>query len=619
MTSKYFSRIVALSAFILLITAGGCKKYLDQKPITSVTSSVVFSDIPSTYKALAGVYSRLVGDAGYGIRLSLYYPLDNDEMQGPTGASDNDRRDIARYSATPGNAQLTNPFNQLFQGIEFANICIDNIPKMDLYSNGSDKEKKQLQRMYGEALTLRAQFYFEAIRNWGDLPAHFLPAAAQVNSDPFPSRVSLDTLYNHLLNDLKTAEDLVPWRNEVTAIGDALDERITKGAVKGLRARIALFRGGYALRQNGTMQRGSDYLTYYQIAKSECTDIMNSGQHSLNPSFRSLWKDQVNARTVSDPNGELMFQASAIGGSSPEDTKLGYYNGPRVNNFGNSSVNPLPTYLYLFDSTDTRRDVTVCPYFTNLNSTRAGQAITNLVDGKYRRDWITNPVVSPTDAVQYFGLKWQILRYSDVLLMYAEADNELSAGPTAAAYNAINMVRRRGYGKPIGTPDATVDIPAGLSKDDFFKALVRERALELGGEGIRKYDLIRWNLLATVITETKANLLKMSTSTAMVNPSYMAGYPSYCLTSALPTFMYLINNTTSDNSNIGGLWNNSLYKTAPTTTPTGTTKITWVGAAVNTTALARFATGFVTGKGELLPIPQPAIDANFNLKQNPGY
>ena len=69
---------------------------------------------------------------------------------------------------------------------------------------------------------------------------------------------------------------MVPWRDELTAIGDAVDERITKGAVKGLRARIALYRDGYALRSNGTLQRASDYLTYYQIAKDERRETTNS-------------------------------------------------------------------------------------------------------------------------------------------------------------------------------------------------------------------------------------------------------------------------------------------------------------------------------------------------------
>jgi hypothetical protein len=625
MINKNFKKLTTVTAIFILLVTAGCKKYLDQQPITDVDATVVFKDVASTYKALAGAYSRLVGDAGYGIRLSLYYPVDNDEMQGPTGASDGDRRDIARYQATSSNLQITNPFNQIFQGIEFANICIDNIPKMDMYTSGTDQQKKQLQRMYGEALTLRAQYYFEAIRNWGDLPEHFIPAAKQILINPFPAKKDRDSLYNHLLADLQMAATLVPWKGDLAAIGDAPDERITKGTVKALRARIALFRGGYALRSNGTIQRGSDYLTYYQIARTECNDIINSGQHSLNLSFKSLWKDQVNAHAVNDPNAELMFQVSGIGLVGAEDTKLAYYNGPTVNALGNKSINVLPSYFYLFDSTDTRRDVTCAPYNVAANgSTKIGQAITAICDGKYRRDWITNPAISPTSAVQYMSLKWQLIRYSDVMLMFAEAENEINGGPTTAAYNALNMVRRRGYGKPINTPDVTVDIPAGLTNSDFFKAVVRERALELGGEGIRKFDLIRWNLLPAALAESRANMIKMSLVQSMVNPSYMAGYPSYCLSTTLPISMYYFTTTTSDNSNfIGGIWANSLYKTAPTATPAGTTKIVWLSSAINAAGtnspVGRYATGFVSGKGELLPIPQPARDANVNLTQNPGY
>jgi starch-binding outer membrane protein, SusD/RagB family len=616
MKNKMINKILLSTVILSAVLIAGCKKYLDQQPITELGSEMVFSDVASTYKAVAGVYSRLIGDQGYGIRVSLYYTVDNDEMQGPSGGDDDDRRGLARYKPSASNLQLSAPFNQMFQGIEYANICIDKIPKMAMYTSGSEQQKKQLQRMYGEALTLRAQFYLEAIRNWGDLPAHFKPAYAQASEEPFPSRTDRDTIYNQLLNDLKLAEDLVPWRNELTAIGDAQDERITKGTVKGLRARIALYRGGYALRQNGTVQRGSNYLAYYQIAKDECNDIITSGQHSLNPSYKGLWKDQVNARVSADPNGELMFQASAIGGGGAEDSKLAYYNGPTVNGLGNKSINVLPTYFYLFDSTDLRRDVTCVPYIVNADGiTKAGQAITAITDGKYRRDWITNPTVSPTNGIQYFGLKWQILRYSDVLLMYAEAENEIN-GPGASAYNAVNMVRRRGYGKPIGTADATVDLPAGLNKADFFKAIVRERSLELGGEGVRKYDLIRWNLIATAFTETKTNLLRMSNLQPLLNPSYMLGYPSYSISASLPIAMYYNTGSTADDK---ALWRNSFYFPAPTSTPSGTTKVTWLSVAINTTTLSRYATGFTTGKSELYPIPQAARNANPNLTQNPGY
>ncbi len=607
MKTKNLYKLTLSVAAIVLLSFNSCNKFLDQKPITDVSTEVVFSDVPSALKALAGVYSRMVGDAGYGIRVSLYYPLDTDEMQGPTGSGDNDRRDIARYNATPGNAQITNPFNQMFTGIEYANICIANIPKMAMYSNGTDQEKKKLQRMYGEALTLRAQFYTEAIRNWGDLPANFAPASTLATSNPFPARTNRDTLYDRLLEDLKLAATLVPWRNELSAIGDGADERITKGTVKGLRARIALYRGGFSLRQDGVVKRTADYLKYYQIARDEAAEVMASNQHSLNPSYKALWKDQVNARAVADPNGELMFQASGIGGVGAGDTKLAYYNGPSVNKLGNKSINVLPTYFYAFDSTDLRRDVTCAIYNVDTDGKiKLGQAITAICDGKYRRDWISNPTVSPTDKIQYFSLKWQILRYADVMLMFAEAENELN-GPTAAAYNAVNQVRRRGYGQSITTANATVDLPAGLSKAAFFTAIVKERSLELGGEGVRKYDLIRWNMLASKVAETKAALLAMSTLSAPYN--------------TLPTSMFYKNKNTSDDNRFGagGLWANSFYKAAPTSTPSGTTKVVWLSAAINTTALSRFATGFVTGKSELLPIPQPARDANRNLTQNPGY
>ena len=601
MFNKSFHKYI----FVLLlptVALMGCQKYLDQKPITELGTEQVFSDVPSATKAVASAYSRLVGDAGYGIRVSLYYPLDNDEMQGPTGAGDNDRRDIARYSATSGNAQITNPFNQMFTGIEFSNNCIDNIPKMAMYTSGSDKEKKQLQRLHGEALTLRAQFYLEAIRNWGDLPAHFTSASNLAGGNPFPKATDRDSLYEVLLNDLKLAATLVPWRNDLAAIGDAQDERITKGTVKALRARIALFRAGYSLRKSGTMAQGSNPANYYKIALDECAEIMASGQHSLNSNFKDLWKNKVGARVSADPNGELMFQASATGRTGVADTKLGYYNGPTVGTFGNKSVNVLPSYFYAFDSTDLRRDVTCVPYNVAANGvTKVGQSITAINDGKYRRDWISNPSVAATDAIQYFGLKWQIIRYSDVLLMFAEAENELN-GPTVAAYNAVNQVRRRGYGKSISATDATVDLPAGLSKSSFFNAIVKERSLELGGEGIRKYDLIRWNLLASTIAATKKTLLDMS--------NRVGAYAN------LPQSMYYFTTATGDDKSI---WSNSLYTPAPSATPAGTTKIVWMSSAINTVAISRFATGFTTGKSELLPIPQPVLDANFNMKQNPGY
>ena len=116
----------------------------------------------------------------------------------------------------------------------------------------------------------------------------------------------------------------------------------------------------------------------------------------------------------------------------------------------------------------------------------------------------------------------------------------------------------------------------------------------------------------------------MAIATAMIAPTYMAPPPSYTLTSALPVAMLLKSNLTVDDAT---LFANSFYFPAPAGTPAGTTRLTWIALpttaaprnSIGTTAADRFATGYVAGKGELLPIPQPSRDANANLKQNPGY
>jgi hypothetical protein len=465
---------------------------------------------------------------------------------------------------------------------------------MDLYNNGTAQQQGELQRLYGESLALRAQYFFELIRNWGDVPAEWVPSADLPNL--FLTKTNRDSIYDHILDDLKTAEGLVPWRSGVAALGDPVDERLTKGAIKGLRARIALFRGGYSLRTN-QMQRQSDYLTYYQIANQECADIINSGEHRLDPSYQDLWQGQLDAHQI-DPYGEFMFLVAMAGGTSVADSKLGYYNGP------GGSLTVLPTYFYMFDSTDTRRDVTIAPYKINTDNTLAAVGINSLYDGKFRRNWITNPTILISNQAQYFGLNWPILRYSDVLLMYAEAENEINNGPTGAAVSAFEQVRQRAFN---GTDKTTVP----TDKTDFFTAIVNERALEFGSEGIRKYDLIRWDSLGAKLAETQQALQEIgNTTTASGSTTALPPYDK------LPTSMYYT--PTASTTVIS--WYNSFYTKAPSSTPSGTTKVSWVGASsILSGNLQYFAEGFTPGKSELFPFPQAALDANPNLHQNYGY
>lgn len=607
--------IILISSFSIMTIS--CNKYLQENPITAYGTNYVFDTVNDAYKVLIGAYSQLAGDQGYGIRLSMYYTVDADDICGPTGAGDNDRRDIARYAVTANDLQLEAPFAQIYAGIERANICIFNIPTMALYTSGTAAQKAELQRMYGEALTLRAQFYFEAVRNWGDVPAQWVPSSNEPTL--FVARTDRDTIYNHILNDLLTAESLVPWRTQVTALGDPLDERITLGAVKALRARIALFRGGYSLRRNTvTMQRRSDYLTYYAIAKQECADIIaQPSQHSLDPSFKDLWKNNVCAvKQIQDPYGEIVFQVAMSGGNSAAgDSKLGYYDGPRVNNARGNGLFIVPTYFYSFDRNDQRRDVTCVPYNVAADGvTKIGVPTLSMADGKFRSDWVT-PAIPPTSTAQYFGINWIVIRFSDVLLMYAEADNEINNGPSAAAIAAFNQVRLRAFGGN-ATLAGTANTPT--THDAFFNAIVNERWWEFGGEGIRKYDLIRWNLLGSKINDAKTALLALSKYQVPSVSPYNQGVPY----SSLAVSMYYFTTAKGDDSTI---FANSYYTPAPSSTPSGTTKITFLTPAQidpttgNTTYMGRFAQFFTPNKNELLPIPQVTMDANYMLVQNPGY
>jgi len=617
MQNKSFRISIFISGLLLL--AGACKKYLSPTPLSSFSPDYVFGNVPNAQKAVLGAYQDLAGDNGYGIRISMYFPYDNDEMIGIHQIGDNDRGDIAHYNANAGNGQLNSPWSQLYQGIERANLCIYYIPRMDLYSKGSAQQVGELKRLYGESLTLRAQYYLELVRNWGDVPAQWIPSSMMDNV--FLAKTDRDTIYNHLLNDLLLAESLVPWRTEIAALGDLPDERITLGAVKGLRARIALNRGGYSLRRASSsygqvMARPADYMTYYKIAHDECNDLMNRrDQHTLNSTFQGVFKDAIDAHTL-DKAGEVMFQVAMAGGAGSYDSKLGYYDGVKVNasQTGNSAIGVLATYYYLFDSTDTRRDVTCAAYEVNKDlTTLALHPPTTLVEAKFRRDWITNPS-QMTSSAQYYGINWPILRFSDILLMYAETDNELGNGPSATAISAFEEVRKRGYGSHASAIGVTP-----TDHDGFFRAIVKERSLEFGGEGIRKFDLIRWNLLGQRLTEAKADLTAMSKRSGTFAGIYANNLLDF---SKLPDSLVYSKASTTPT---GLILRNSLYAPRNGLRPaSGDSMVLWASKSIANVLTSSgssngYAFYFKANHSELLPIPQPALDANYNLKQDYGY
>lgn len=605
MKSRVFQPITGSILLIAIMAVTGCKKYTEVEPVSQYSIAQAFSDVSNATNALIGVYDELQGDNGYGIRISMYYPYDSDEGI-VSGNIDNGRRGVGRYQLLLTNSEIANPFRQLYRGVEKANLCIEQIPQMEQYNNGSEVEKMELRRLHGEALTLRAQFLFELIRHWGDVPAPLIPAYKQ--TELFIPRTDRDSTYDQILADLAIAKDLVPWRLDA----GPRNERITKGAVKALRARIALFRGGYSLRSNQQMERRADYLNYYTIARNECAELMaNRNQHTLNPNFEDVWR-KVTSFTY-DPQGEIIFEVGAGGGNGNSDSRMGNYDGPRLSNAsrygaGGGGIIMLPNYFYAFDSVDTRRDVTITHYqVTSSSNVKSQLRLGEMNTGKYRRDWRV-PLLPGT--VLNVGYNWVMIRFADVLLMYAEAVNEINNGPTAEAIAAFEEVRKRGYRGNTALIGVTPTDKAG-----FFNAIVNERYLEFGHEAIRKYDLLRWNLLATKLAETRTKIQNIRDRVAPYNN--------------VPQYVYWKNNGEEIQYYAGvGAPTNALPFWRPTQVPsptTGWTRTDWA-QHLNANAIdgkplwQGLASFFVSGKSELFPFDQATIASyQGRLTQNPGY
>ncbi|MEH6405681.1 MAG: RagB/SusD family nutrient uptake outer membrane protein [Leeuwenhoekiella sp.] len=598
--------LAAIIAMIMVCIS--CDDYIDLDNPSKISEIALYNDVAYTSSAVTAIYAELIGDNGYGNRLSSILPLAADDFETSGDYNCNDRRGISMYEACSSNPELNNPFKQLYSGIERANLCIKNIPNSTVYATGSEDDKAMMNKFLGEALALRAQFYYELIRNWGDVPFHDRPAADL--DDIFLAKTDRDTIYDQIITDLGEASDLVPWRTE----GNIAPTRLSKGAIKALRARIALARAGYSLRRDPVqMIQGSNAMQYYQIAFDECKAIMaQRGEHDLNPDYEDIFRSIHESRA--DNTNEIMFEVGAFGGNSKTDSKLGYYNGLRHDRAsqwnGGGGINAIPTYFYEFGRNDVRRDVTITFFQVNKDEQEELAAAGSWTDGKFRKSW--TDITGPS---QNLAVNWPIIRFADVLLMYAEADNEINNGPSAAAILALEEVRLRAYG---GDASQIGTTPTG--KQDFFNAIVQERLLEFGGESIRKYDLIRWNLINDKIQETKQKLADFMNGTGdyanVPDVIYYkaAGYnPDLSAQEVVQSFdVYYSGN---DQSTV-------YYNPAPDDSPSGYSSVRWrdgVDADYIDSERKGFAQYFEPNRKELLPIYDDILNTNYNLTQDYGY
>nr|MBP8067596.1 RagB/SusD family nutrient uptake outer membrane protein [Pedobacter sp.] len=499
-------KIIYIFFILVGITViNGCKNALEAPTKSSLDESVIFSTPGLAEGAIAGIIQSFAETNSYRGRFLVNYGINTDtEVSNSIKNVSDDKGRLTNYNTNVNNGQMNtdnNVWAKLYEGIERANLAIKGIR-----TYGKIESSPQMAQLLGEILTLRAVLYHDLIKGWGDVPARFEPITTATTYLPRSDR---DVIYKQLLKDLEEAAGYLPWPNENATTSKV--ERVNKAFAKGMRARLALAAGGYAQRLDATVRLSTDPdlapAKMYAIAKKECVEIIDSKKLRLlgfEEVFRKLNEESGAAGLesmweipFSEGRGRVIFDLGV------RHLKTNQYTGQ--NRGGADGPNPI--MLYEYEADDVRRDVTVVPYeWDGGDGTKGGYQVPStlgrLYFGKFRYEWMKRRVTSTNDD----GLNWLYMRYADVILMAAEAVNELDGPAAAAPY--LKMIRDRAF--PTNSAKVTTFISSvSGSKPAMFNAIVNERALEFTGEMLRKADLIRWNLLGVKLAEAKVKLQQL--------------------------------------------------------------------------------------------------------------
>lgn len=477
-----------------------CNDYLETKPKSFVTPEFYYRNESELTAALMGVYSELgnTNESTYSRFLSLEAPSSNDE-QLRRGANTAIIADLYNTSASYDN--FFNCWTTLYSGIQRANLLLENIDKAVASQSIKDNIR-------GEALFLRAYYHFILVGYWGDVPLK-LASTNSVNHVNV-AKTSSSEVYSKIMEDMALAFNLV---DDSFALGNV--GRVSKNAISGILARVYLHAAGRLKNPS-----------FYNQARSLTQEIIQSDKYSLNPDYKQIFINHTaNIYDLKESLWEVEFFFDNSSSSSNEHERFGSTIGirNRDNKTGFAQGNYTATGLLfdLYRQGDKRRDWNIAPFYYLDNDKNNGTAeyLPNYKWGRYVAKWRREYQTGVYNK-NFGGVNWPLLRYADVLLMFAEAENEVNNGPTADAYNAINQVRRRAYGFPVNQANTITDLPPGLNKDTFFKWVKDERSRELAFEGLRKLDLLRWGLLESTMQE----MITIINSTAPVGSQNPLGY-----------------------------------------------------------------------------------------------
>ncbi|MFD2555713.1 RagB/SusD family nutrient uptake outer membrane protein [Sphingobacterium tabacisoli] len=548
--------------FLFLFTS--CN-FLEIEPKTFVPLENFYETEEQMEQAITAVYDVLGKSHLYRYGQVVLFATEADEG---FYASSGQVNGPSVYNINPSTADVKTLWSQLYEGIDRANVVLKYIDKPKM----NDEKRAKIK---GEALFLRAYFYFMLVQYWQDVPVKLTP------SDDFGElafdrpATPMKDVYTLITTDMEESEKMVPGITELGYSG-----RVNKSAVRAILARVYLHWAGYPLKNT---EKYEDVIYWSKM-------LIDDPVHVLNPSYSDVFKNMAQDQyDIAESIFEVEF--SSHGAGNIELGLIGSYIGITNNNptigAAYGFIATQPRLYKLYDEGDLRRDRVIANFsYPSAASTAVTFHSASTIYGRKVGKWRRSEETSLPKLAQFTPTNFPIIRYSDVLLMYAEALNNTQPGADAPqdAIDAVNEVRMRawatgvkniqvvnggsGYtsapvvtisggggvgavatavvangivtsisfpqdeltGYKMGTGYASIPIVTlsggggsgakaiaqihkkedgkigAMSKEKFKELIMAERSRELCFEGLRKFDLIRWNIFIETLKDVKAEI-----------------------------------------------------------------------------------------------------------------
>ncbi len=457
------SKKIGLLAMLSIFGATGCSDFLDESDPSNFTVENYFTKPEHARSSVNAIYANLRVPMGSGFGGGTWMMT---EFATGLAATDLGQA-VNSYFVKDLRNTSDNGYGQsywqfYYKGIANANLSIAKIP-------GISMDAAEAKRLMGEAYFLRAFYYFNLVQMFGNIPLILEPVDLQ-SEQLRPSAAAPEEVYNRIVEDLKTAEAAGLPMTDVSG-------KVSTGAVKSLLAKVYLTMAGYPL------QKGA---AYYDLAAKKAEEVIDSKQFKLFASYDDLHNPAK--KNVEENIFMIQFKTQILP-SNWQVSIIPYNKNISAYSDETGGIYATGDFVKSYEAGDLRAKEKQF-FFTKFTNESDRSKEVDL-GGYFIYKHFDN--VAQTSSANS-DLNWSVIRYADVLLMYAEASNEV-AGPSAKAYEAVNAIRTR----------AQLPALAGLTKDTFREAVWAERWHELCFENITWFDMARLRKAYNVTTKKFEN------------------------------------------------------------------------------------------------------------------